>query len=213
MDEPHRLPATAGWIEVICGSMFSGKTEELLRRLHRAELAGQKIRLFKPHVDTRYANEAVVSHNQRQLASIRIRKATDILEHTSGIEVVAVDEVQFLDSTIVDIANQLANDGKRVILSGLDMDFAGQPFGPMPLLLCTAEFITKLHAICVHTGTLAHYSHRRSANAEQLELGGIEAYEPLSRAAYLAAKTKQEALKTKQARSEEGPGESVEGYT
>lgn len=190
--EPHNLPPATGWIEVICGSMFSGKTEELLRRLHRAELAGQRIRLFKPALDRRYDEVLVVSHSQRKLASIPVHKATDILAHVTEAQVVAVDEAQFFDEAIVVVANQLADSGKRVILSGLDMDFNGQPFGPMPKLLCVAEFVTKLHAVCVRTGTMAQYSHLRSgAHSGQVLVGGLEHYEPLSRAVFVQERARQ----------------------
>ena len=174
----------SGWIEVICGSMFSGKTEELIRRLKRAEFAKQKVEIFKPTIDTRYADREVVSHNQNSINSTPVEYSSAILLLADDCEVVGIDEAQFFDEGILDVANELANQGKRVIVAGLDMDFKGRPFGPMPNLLATAEYITKVHAICVRTGNLANYSHRKIDSDRLVELGETSEYEPLSRAAF-----------------------------
>lgn len=174
----------SGWIEVICGSMFSGKTEELIRRIKRAEFAKQKVELFKPSIDVRYDDEEVVSHNQNRLEATPVESSYNILLLASDCEVVGIDEAQFFDEGIVEVANQLANQGKRVIIAGLDMDFKGRPFGPMPYLMATAEYVTKVHAICVKTGNLAHYSHRKIKSDKLVELGEKDEYEPLSRKAY-----------------------------
>ena len=173
-----------GWIEVICGSMFSGKTEELLRRLKRARFANQKVMIFKPQTDVRYSDKKVVSHDANEIVSNPVEKAYDILNEVEGVDVVAIDEAQFFDADIIEVCNQLANNGLRVIVAGLDMDFKGNPFGPMPHLMAVAEFVTKVHAICTKTGNLAHYSHRTAENDELVLLGERNEYEPLSRAAY-----------------------------
>ena len=173
-----------GWIEVICGSMFSGKTEELLRRLKRARFANQKVLIFKPQTDVRYSDKKVVSHDSNEIVSNPVEKAQDILNQVEGVDVVAIDEAQFFDAEIIEVCNQLANNGLRVIVAGLDMDFKGNPFGPMPHLMAVAEFVTKVHAICTKTGNLAHYSHRTAENDELVLLGERNEYEPLSRAAY-----------------------------
>ena len=174
----------SGWIEVICGSMFSGKTEELIRRLKRAEFAKQRVEIFKPTIDTRYADREVVSHNQNSITSTPVEYSSAILLLADDCDVVGIDEAQFFDDGIVDVANQLANEGKRVIVAGLDMDFKGRPFGPMPNLMATAEYVTKVHAICVRTGNLANYSHRKIDSDRLVELGEVLEYEPLSRAAF-----------------------------
>ena len=148
----------SGWMEVICGSMFSGKTEELIRRLRRAEMAGQKVEIFKPKIDTRYDEEEVVSHNHNKIRSTPVESSNEILLLGSTCDVVGIDEAQFFDDGIVEVANQLANNGIRVVIAGLDMDFLGRPFGPMPFLMATAEYVTKVHAICKTTGNLANYS-------------------------------------------------------
>ncbi|OWP83481.1 thymidine kinase [Flavobacterium columnare] len=176
-----------GWIEVICGSMFSGKTEELIRRLRRAQFAKQKVEIFKPSVDTRYDEEKVVSHNKNEIRSTPVPAAANIRILAQGCDVVGIDEAQFFDEEIVSVCNDLANAGVRVIIAGLDMDFKGNPFGPMPALMATAEYITKVHAVCTKTGNLAHYSHRKTANDNLVLLGEKEEYEPLSRAAYFNA--------------------------
>ncbi|MBY0065561.1 MULTISPECIES: thymidine kinase [Empedobacter] len=174
----------SGWIEVICGSMFSGKTEELIRRLKRAEFAKQRVEIFKPTIDTRYADREVVSHNQNSITSTPVEYSSAILLLADDCDVVGIDEAQFFDEGIVDVANQLANEGKRVIVAGLDMDFKGRPFGPMPNLMATAEYVTKVHAICVRTGNLANYSHRKIDSDRLVELGEVLEYEPLSRVAF-----------------------------
>jgi len=176
-----------GWIEVICGSMFSGKTEELIRRLKRAQFAKQKVEIFKPAVDTRYDDEMVVSHNKNEIRSTPVPVAENIRILAQGCDVVGIDEAQFFDEEIVAVCNDLANSGIRVIVAGLDMDFKGNPFGPMPGLMATAEYVTKVHAVCTRTGNLAHYSFRKSDDKRLVMLGETEEYEPLSRAAYFKA--------------------------
>ena len=176
-----------GWIEVICGSMFSGKTEELIRRLKRAQFAKQRVEIFKPAVDTRYDEEEVVSHNDNRIRSTPVPASSNILLLASEVDVVGIDEAQFFDDEIVRVCNELANRGIRVIVAGLDMDFKGNPFGPMPALMATAEYVTKVHAVCTRTGNLAHYSYRKSANDNLVFLGETQEYEPLSRAAYYKA--------------------------
>lgn len=176
-----------GWIEVICGSMFSGKTEELIRRLRRAEFAKQTIVLFKPIIDDRYATEAVVSHQGQSWLAKRVAAARDILENWNGEQIVAIDEAQFFDADIISICNQLASKGTRVIIAGLDMDYKGSPFGPMPNLMAVAEFVSKVHAVCVSCGQLAQFSHRTVAQTEQVLVGAVEKYKPLCRACYLKA--------------------------
>jgi len=174
-----------GWIEVICGSMLSGKTEELIRRLKRAQFARQKVEIFKPVTDTRYREDAVVSHDESAIPCTVVESSSQITLLSDGVDVVGIDEGQFFDPGLVEICNLLANRGSRVIVAGLDMDFKGQPFGPMPHLMATAEYVTKVHAICMRTGNLAHYSHRKTGDQKQVMLGEKEEYEPLSRAAYL----------------------------
>lgn len=176
-----------GWIEVICGSMFSGKTEELIRRLKRAQFAKQKVEIFKPVLDKRYHEEMVVSHDANQIRSTPVPAAANIRLLADGCEVVGIDEAQFFDDEIVSVCNDLANAGIRVIVAGLDMDFKGNPFGPMPALMATAEYVTKVHAICTRTGNLAQYSYRKSENDKLVLLGEADVYEPLSRAAYYKA--------------------------
>jgi thymidine kinase len=176
-----------GWIEVICGSMFSGKTEELIRRIKRAQIAKQKVEIFKPTVDQRYDDEMVVSHDANQIRSTPVPSSTNIRLLATDVDVVGIDEAQFFDDEIVRVCNDLANRGIRVIVAGLDMDFKGNPFGPMPALMATAEYVTKVHAICPQTGNLANYSHRKNSNDKLVMLGEAEEYEPLSRAAYYRA--------------------------
>jgi thymidine kinase len=173
-----------GWIEVICGSMFSGKTEELIRRLKRAEFAKQKTLIFKPINDVRYSENKVVSHDSNEILSIPIKSSKQIVQLSKDVDVVALDEAQFFDDGIVNVCNELANSGKRVIIAGLDMDYKGNPFGPMPNLMAIAEFVTKVHAICTKTGNLANYSHRISKSKDLVLLGEREEYEPLSRLAF-----------------------------
>jgi thymidine kinase len=185
-----------GWIEVICGSMFSGKTEELLRRLNRAKIARQKIEIFKPQIDIRYHETEVVSHDQKAIQSTPVPSSEHILLYCeSDTEVVAIDEAQFFDDNLPNVCNELANQGMRVIVAGLDMDFQGQPFGPMPNLMAIAEYVTKVHAICVKTGKLANYSHRISGGKDTVELGEQDRYEPLSREAFLEARKNDEKSK------------------
>ncbi len=176
-----------GWIEVICGSMFSGKTEELIRRLKRAQFAKQKVEIFKPTVDTRYDHEMVVSHNKNEIRSTPVPAAANIRILAQNCDVVGIDEAQFFDEEIIAVCNDLANSGIRVIVAGLDMDFKGKPFGPMPALMATAEYVTKVHAVCTRTGNLAHYSFRKSNDEKLVKLGETDEYEPLSRAAYFKA--------------------------
>ena len=181
-----------GWIEVICGSMFSGKTEELIRRLKRAQIAQQKVEIFKPAIDTRYDDELVTSHDQNQIRSTPVPAAANIPLLVNDCDVVGIDEAQFFDHEIVQVCNDLANQGIRVIVAGLDMDFKGNPFGPMPHLMATAEYVTKVHAVCTRTGNLAQYSFRTAAKDDLVMLGEKEAYEPLSRAAFFKEKQKAE---------------------
>tara|TARA_B110001452_G_scaffold162214_1_gene135034 strand:- start:127 stop:705 length:579 start_codon:yes stop_codon:yes gene_type:complete len=174
-----------GWIEVICGSMFSGKTEELIRRLKRAEFAKQKTLIFKPITDVRYSESKVVSHDSNEILSNPVKSSKQIVHLSKDVDVVALDEAQFFDDGIVDVCNELANSGKRVIIAGLDMDYEGNPFGPMPSLMAIAEFVTKVHAICTKTGNLANYSHRISKSKDLVLLGERDEYEPLSRRAFI----------------------------
>ncbi|MFC6861424.1 thymidine kinase [Zunongwangia atlantica] len=176
-----------GWIEVICGSMFSGKTEELIRRLKRAQFAKQNVEIFKPAIDTRYDEEMVVSHDANEIRSTPVPSASNIRLLADGCDVVGIDEAQFFDDEIVTVCNDLANRGIRVVVAGLDMDFKGNPFGPMPNLMATAEYVTKVHAVCTRTGNLAQYSYRKAISDDLVFLGETEEYEPLSRAAYYKA--------------------------
>ena len=178
---------TQGWIEVVCGSMFSGKTEELIRRLNRARIAKLKVEIFKPGIDTRYSEEDVVSHNANAVNSIPVENAQQILFYANDVDVVGIDEAQFFGSELVDVCQQLANQGIRVIVAGLDMDFLGKPFGPMPNLMAIAEDVMKVHAICMRCGSLAQYSHRTIAGDKLVVLGETESYEPLCRSCYLKA--------------------------
>ena len=176
-----------GRIEVVCGSMFSGKTEELIRRMRRAEFAKQKVEIFKPAIDTRYSEEDVVSHDQHAIPSTPIDSSASILLLSSDIDVVGIDEAQFFDMGIVDVCNELANRGVRVIVAGLDMDFRGVPFGPMPALCAIADDVTKVHAICVKCGNLAYVSHRIVDDERRVLLGETQEYEPLCRECYQKA--------------------------
>ncbi|MGB2087981.1 thymidine kinase [Psychroflexus salarius] len=184
-----------GWIEVICGSMFSGKTEELIRRLKRAQFAKQRVEIFKPQIDTRYDDENVVSHDENEIRSTPVPAAANIRLLADDCQVVGIDEAQFFDDEIVSVCNDLANKGIRVVVAGLDMDFKGNPFGPMPNLMATAEYVTKVHAVCTRTGNLAQYSYRKTSQSDIVLLGETEAYEPLSRAAFYKAMNN-EKLKT-----------------
>jgi thymidine kinase len=176
-----------GWIEVVCGSMFSGKTEELIRRMRRAEFAKMKVEIFKPRIDNRYHEENVVSHNQTSIRSTVVDHSSQLLLLTGDVEVIGIDEAQFFDDGLPEVCNQLANQGIRVIIAGLDMDYMGRPFGPMPQLLAIAEFVTKVHAICVQTGNLANYSYRHVPGDSVVQLGEKESYGPLSRMAFTQA--------------------------
>ena len=176
-----------GWIEVICGSMFSGKTEELIRRLKRSQFANQKIEIFKPSIDLRYEDEMIISHDQNQIQSTSVPAAANISILADGCDVVGIDEAQFFDNEIIQVCNHLANSGIRVIVAGLDMDYQGNPFGPMPGLMATAEYVTKVHAVCTRSGNLANYSYRISADKSLVHLGEKESYEPLSRASFFKA--------------------------
>ncbi len=182
--EPHFKGQRNGWIEVICGSMFSGKTEELIRRLKRAKIANQKVEIFKPKIDTRYDEVKVVSHDENFILAVPIDHSKRMLELTEGISVVGIDEAQFFDSELTDVCQQLAVAGKRVIVAGLDMDFKGRPFGPMPNLLAVAEYITKVHAICQHCGNLATHSFRLANDPGQVLLGEKDSYEARCRSCY-----------------------------
>lgn len=187
---------------MISGSMFSGKTEELIRRLRRAKFARQKVEIFKPIIDTRYSDEKVVSHDEREIRSTPVLSASHIRTLAEGCDVVGIDEAQFFDDEIVSVCNDLANKGVRVVVAGLDMDFKGNPFGPMPALMATAEYVTKVHAVCTRTGNLANYSFRKSDNDNLVLLGETEEYEPLSRAAFFKAMLK-EKVNSMEVQSEE----------
>lgn len=173
-----------GWIEVICGSMFSGKTEELIRRLKRAKIARQQVEIFKPAIDVRYDEEKVVSHDANEIMSTPVPSSSNILLLANNVDVVGIDEAQFFDAELPNVCSQLANQGIRVIVAGLDMDFLGKPFGPIPNLLAVAEYITKVHAICVKCGNLAHFSHRTIISEKLVVLGEKESYEPLCRSCF-----------------------------
>jgi len=179
-----------GWIEVICGSMFSGKTEELIRRMKRAQFAKQSVEIFKPDVDTRYDEEKVVSHDDNEIHSTPVPSSSNILILADNVDVVGIDEAQFFDNELVNVCNQLANRGIRVIVAGLDMDFKGKPFGPMPGIMACAEYVTKVHAICVRCGNLANHSYRFSENDKLVQLGETEAYEPLCRSCFYLSNKK-----------------------
>ena len=181
----------SGCIEVICGSMFSGKTEELIRRLKRAQFANQKIAIFKPTIDNRYSDVDVVSHDLHSITSTPIDAPVKMLGIADDVQVVGIDEAQFFDDSIVEVAQTLANRGVRVIVAGLDTDFLGKPFGPMPALMAIAEDVQKVHAICVKCGNLANHSHRLSASTNLVELGEKDVYEPLCRQCYIAARAEE----------------------
>jgi len=181
--EPHII-GRRGWIEVICGSMFSGKTEELIRRLKRAKIANQKVEIFKPAIDIRYHVQNIVSHDENQIISTPVDNSQTILLMASDVDVIGVDEAQFFDDQLPDVCDQLALKGIRVIVAGLDMDYTGKPFGQIPALLARAEYITKLHAICVQCGNIASYSYRKSADGGQIVLGEKEMYEPRCRVCF-----------------------------
>ncbi len=181
----------SGWIELICGSMFSGKTEELIRRLKRASIARQKVEIFKPAVDVRYDDKDVVSHDANAIPSTPVESSSQILLMTGAVDVVGIDEAQFFDNELSSVCNQLANSGIRVIVAGLDMDFSGKPFGPIPALMAAAEYVTKVHAICIRCGNLAQYSHRIAGGDKLVELGETDSYEPLCRSCFYKARSAQ----------------------
>ena len=172
-----------GWIEVICGSMFSGKTEELIRRIKRAKIANQKFKVFKPTIDSRSKNY-IESHDESKLKSTEVKHSSDILDNIQDCDVVAIDEAQFFDNEIVSVCNQLANKGIRVIVAGLDMDYLGNPFGPIPNLMAIAEYVTKVHAVCKKSGNIANYSFRKNKKTDIVVIGEKDKYEPLSRAVF-----------------------------
>lgn len=182
--EPHIRGERRGWIEVICGSMFSGKTEELIRRLNRAKIANMKVEIFKPSVDKRYREKEIVSHNENAILSTPVDNADGILSLSNDVEVVGIDEAQFFDENILTVCNQLALRGVRVIVAGLDMDYLGKPFGQIPALLAIADYITKLHAICMRCGNIASYSYRKTTHSDQVVLGERDIYEPRCRVCY-----------------------------
>jgi thymidine kinase len=181
INEPSFLANQAGWIEVVCGGMVSGKTEELIRRARRAHIAGQKVVIVKPAFDNRYSETEVVSHDETSLPGITVNTADQIILLTSYAKVVCIDEAQFFDDRIVEVVNTLANDGKRVIIAGLDMDYLGKPFEPMPQLLAIAEYVTKLHAVCAESGMMANFSQRIVENDEKVLVGEKDSYEPRAR--------------------------------
>lgn len=191
-----------GWIEVISGSMFSGKTEELIRRLKRAKFAKQRVEIFKPVIDSRYDEDMVVSHDENEIRSTPVPAAAQIRILADNCDVVGIDEAQFFDDEIISVCNDLANNGTRVIVAGLDMDYKGNPFGPMPNLMATAEYVTKVHAVCTRTGNLAQYSFRKAPGEDLVLLGERAEYEPLSRAAYYKAR-QQEKLRNMEVRDSE----------
>jgi len=179
-----------GWIEVVCGSMFSGKTEELIRRLKRARFAKQNVEIFKPQIDNRYSEDEVVSHDSNSIPSTPVTSSGNILLLSSNVDVVGIDEAQFFDENLPDVCNKLADQGIRVIVAGLDMDFKGKPFGPIPSIMASAEHVTKVHAICVKCGNLAQFSHRLSDAEKLVLLGETDAYEPLCRSCFNEAMRK-----------------------
>ena len=187
MEQKGNKKTQKGWIEVVCGSMFSGKTEELIRRIKRAEFANQKIEIYKPKMDSRYDKKDVVSHNKTTISSIPVSNSKSILDLAKNVEVVGIDEAQFFDNDLPMVCTKLSNNGARVIIAGLDMDFQGNPFGPIPNLLSIAEFVTKVHAICLGCGDLAQFSHRKTKEEKLVLLGEIEQYEPLCRKCFYEA--------------------------
>lgn len=183
-------PQDVGWIEVVCGPMFSGKTEELIRRIKRAQYARQRVQIFKPAIDDRYDAEAIVSHDRQMLPSLAVRSVTELVERLEGqVEVVGIDEVQFFGAEVVALCEELAGRGCRVVVAGLDQDYRGMPFGPMPELLCRAEFVTKLLAICVRCGNPAHRSYRLASDPQQVLVGAADQYEARCRRCFEAGYT------------------------
>lgn len=190
LENSVRSAGKRGSIELITGSMFSGKTEELIRRLRRAQFAGLKVEIFKPSLDKRYSETRVVSHDDKSINSTPVDNSSSILLLSGDVDVVGIDEAQFFDESIVDVCNSLADNGIRIVVAGLDMDFMGKPFGPMPALLAIAEYVTKVHAICMRCGNLAQYSHRKSNEEQVVLLGEKDIYEPLCRGCYNKAMNK-----------------------
>jgi thymidine kinase len=190
LENPVKLTGKKGSIEIITGSMFSGKTEELIRRLRRAQFAGLEVEIFKPSVDNRYSETRVVSHDAKSIVSTPVDNPSAILLLSDKVDVVGIDEAQFFDDSIVDVCNTLADNGVRIVVAGLDMDFMGKPFGPMPALIAVAEYVTKVHAICMRCGNLAQYSFRKSEDAQVVLLGEKSLYEPLCRNCFNAALNK-----------------------
>jgi thymidine kinase len=184
LENSIRATGKKGSIEVITGSMFSGKTEELIRRLRRSNYAGLKVEIFKPSLDKRYSETRVVSHDDKSIVSTPVDNASAILLLAGNVDVVGIDEAQFFDHSVIEVCNTLADNGVRVVIAGLDMDFMGKPFGPMPALLAVAEYVTKVHAICMRCGNLAQYSFRKSAEEQVVLLGEKNIYEPLCRSCY-----------------------------
>lgn len=184
LEKDYNKSIKTGWIEVVCGSMFSGKTEELIRRLKRAKIAKQKVEIFKPAVDTRYDEDDVVSHDSNSVPSTPVQNASQILFYAEEFEVVGIDEAQFFGDELVNVCNELAAKGKRVIVAGLDMDYLGKSFGPIPNLMAAAEYVTKVHAICMRCGSLANHSHRKIKDDKLVVLGETDAYEPLCRSCF-----------------------------
>lgn len=174
---PHQLPKDTGWIEIITGCMFSGKTEELIRRLRRAQIAKQKVKIFKPNIDSRYSKNSIVSHNEQSLPSILIDDIMEVFKHSEDAQVIGIDEAQFFSEDIVSLCNKLASEGKRIIVAGLDQDYTGKPFEPMPQLLAIAEYITKQHAICVVCGNPADKTQRKTTESERVIVGAADIYE------------------------------------
>ena len=188
LENNHAKGKKHGWIEVICGSMFSGKTEELIRRLKRAKIARQKVEIFKPSMEKRYSEEEVVSHDKSAIRSTPVPHSSQLLLMANDVDVIGIDEAQFFDSELPNVCSQLADSGIRVVVAGLDMDFKGRPFDPMPQVLAMAEYVTKVHAICVKTGNLANFSYRISASEDLVQLGEKDHYIPLSREVFEEAK-------------------------
>lgn len=184
LEHPYNRQNPRGWIEVIVGSMFSGKTEELIRRLKRAKIAKQKVEIFKPVVDYRYHESNVVSHDENVVPSTAVQSSSQILLYVNDADVIGIDEAQFFDNQLSDVCNSLANSGIRVIVAGLDMDFQGNPFGPIPALMATAEYVTKVHAVCIECGNLAQHSHRTVDDKSLVVLGEKNIYEPLCRSCF-----------------------------
>ncbi len=184
LEYPFNEQTSFGYLEVICGSMFSGKTEELIRRVKRAEISGKNIMIFKPKIDVRYDEEKIVSHNNNSIPSIPVTSSKNIFLLSEKAQIIAIDEAQFFDNELPHVCRQLAQQGKRVIVAGLDMDYTGKPFGPIPNLMATADHVTKVHAICVSCGNPALYSHRKTKNNSLVQLGEKQEYEPLCRACF-----------------------------